>query len=79
LQSDQNTIYLLPALPDAWASGSISGICARGGYELALEWENNVLTKTTVLAKSPGKTRMVFGDQEKEISLKKGESLTVKW
>jgi alpha-L-fucosidase 2 len=79
LQSDENTIYLLPALPDAWASGSISGICARGGYELALEWENNVLTKTTVLAKSPGKTRMVFGDQEKEISLKKGESLTVKW
>lgn len=38
LQSTGKEIFLLPALPDAWPSGSIKGICARGGFEISMSW-----------------------------------------
>ncbi len=39
LQSHTGTIQLLPALPDAWTNGSISGICAKGNYEISILWK----------------------------------------
>lgn len=38
VQSNETEIRLLPALPDAWESGSLEGICARGGFEISMEW-----------------------------------------
>jgi alpha-L-fucosidase 2 len=43
LQSHLGEIHLLPALPSAWRSGSISGIKARGGYTVSIQWGNNHL------------------------------------
>ncbi|MEI8087461.1 MAG: glycoside hydrolase family 95 protein, partial [Paludibacter sp.] len=51
MQSHQKEIYLLPALPDAWAIGSISGLKARGGYDVAMQWENSKLKSATILSK----------------------------
>ncbi|WP_321374446.1 glycoside hydrolase family 95 protein [uncultured Draconibacterium sp.] len=79
MQSHQNNIELLPALPDAWPSGSVSGICARGGYEISMEWNEGQLKATTVLAKVGGTTKLVYQGNEKEIDLEKGESVTVQW
>jgi alpha-L-fucosidase 2 len=72
VQSTENEIHLLPALPDAWNSGSVSGICARGGFEISMEWNNKSLKKISILAKVPAKTTVYFGSEKREIDLKKG-------
>ena len=79
MQSTEDTIYLLPALPDAWGTGSIEGICARGGFELSLEWENGLLLKTEITAKAGGKTTLSYANQKKDIELKQGEKITINW
>jgi alpha-L-fucosidase 2 len=79
VQSDLGEIRLLPALPDAWANGSVKGICARGGFEISMEWKNKTLKKLTVLARESGKTKLVSGDKQKEIIMKKGQEIRISW
>lgn len=54
LQSQLGVVDLLPALPDVWADGSISGIKARGGFELSIQWKNKLLTQATLTASHGG-------------------------
>ncbi len=77
LQSTPEEISLLPALPDAWPAGSVTGLRARGGFELDLTWKNGVLEKVTVYGKPGGNTRLVYKDKRREIRLKTGEKQTI--
>jgi alpha-L-fucosidase 2 len=79
VQSNENEIRLLPALPDAWANGSISGVCARGGFEISLEWKNKTLQKVKIKTKKTAKTRLIYGTDSQEISLKQGEEKVIIW
>ncbi|MCM0665692.1 glycoside hydrolase family 95 protein [Flavobacterium tyrosinilyticum] len=79
VQSDENEIRLLPALPDAWSEGSVSGICARGGFEIEMTWSDKKPEKVIVSSKNGGKTTLIFGDKKQEIVLKKGESIEIKF
>lgn len=40
INDDGKTITLLPALPESWKDGSVTGICLRGGMEISFEWQN---------------------------------------
>jgi alpha-L-fucosidase 2 len=50
LQSQSNEIYLLPALPDAWAAGEINGLKARGNFEVGMQWKNKKIVKASILS-----------------------------
>ena len=58
MQSHDGFVYLLPALPDAWASGSVNGLKARGGFEVSMEWEDNNITKTVIKSELGGNLRI---------------------
>lgn len=70
-------IRLLPALPDEWASGSLSGLCARGGFELAFTWENKTVTAITIRSGSGGDCLLVFNGQAHNLTLSPQQSLSL--
>ena len=79
IQSDlrNNTIELLPALPDAWSSGSISGVKARGGYTIDFTWKNKKVVKVSIIGTSD--VDLVCNGQRKSIRLKAGKKKTVRF
>ena len=79
LQSDVNEIRLLPALPDVWESGSVKGICARGGFEVSMEWSGKTLKKLIISSKKGGKTTLISGNKTKMISLAAGQKMVIVW
>ncbi|MEO6549071.1 MAG: glycoside hydrolase family 95 protein [Ferruginibacter sp.] len=54
LQSHLGDIHLLPALPDAWAEGTIKGLKARGNFEVSMSWKKASLTGATIKSGSGG-------------------------
>ncbi len=79
MQSTEDKIFLLPALPDSWVTGNITGICARGGFEVSLQWRDLKLIKTCIKAKVSGKTTLVFGNTIKEVELEANQPTEVIW
>ncbi|HCC70890.1 MAG TPA: hypothetical protein DEQ09_07050, partial [Bacteroidales bacterium] len=73
IQSDEEKIILLPALPGKWDRGYIKGLCARGGYELSIQWDKGILEKVSVKARADGKTRLIYGSQSIDLEMKKEE------
>ncbi len=76
LQSDDENIYLLPALPDSWQTGTVSGICARGGFELSIKWKNGQLVSAELLSKNGRKSRVHYNGKSVQVGGKKGSRVT---
>lgn len=51
MQSHEGVIDLLPALPNAWSQGCFDGVCARGAFELSMQWTDGRITRVEVLSK----------------------------
>ena len=77
VQSDENHIYLLPALPDAWQNGSVKGLRCRGGFEVDLSWENGKLKSVTIYSKPGTETLVVYRNKSKHILLKPSDNLII--
>ena len=77
MQSHMGFIHLLPALPDAWSEGRIAGICAKGGFEVEIIWQEGKLMEAVVNSKSGSRCNLRYGDATLSFATKKGASYRV--
>lgn len=86
LQSHAGYLSILPALPDAWASGSVKGIVARGNFVVDMAWKDKKATQIDVLSRSGGRLALkaegikkiidkTTGQEVKETSRDRNDSL----
>ena len=72
MQSHMGFIHLLPALPDAWSEGRVAGICAKGGFEVEIIWQEGKLAEAVVTSKSGSRCSLRYGDATLSFATKKG-------
>lgn len=72
LQSNNGTIYLLPALPTAWTEGSVKGLRARGGFECNISWKDGKLTEAVIRSQKGGRTDIKYGNKQFTVDIKPG-------
>lgn len=58
LQSHDGFVYVLPAIPDAWQMGKVSGLKARGGFEVDIEWQDGKAREIAVTSSLGGNLRL---------------------
>lgn len=77
--SRPGVLELLPALPSAWAaSGRVTGIGARGGFEVDVEWRAGKVTKAVLRSVGGTRTEVRAGTWRRIITLRPGASITVR-
>ena len=63
VQSHEDFIHILPAVPDAWRDGEVKGIIARGGYTVDIKWRDNKVVNCQIKSKN-SKSVKVFINNE---------------
>ncbi|WP_242082401.1 glycosyl hydrolase family 95 catalytic domain-containing protein [Aestuariivivens sediminis] len=58
IQSHDEAVHLLPALPEAWTQGYVRGLKARGGFEVEMKWSKNMLDTVKVKSEKGGNLRL---------------------
>jgi alpha-L-fucosidase 2 len=64
---------LLPSLPKEWPDGSIKGLCARGGFDVAMTWKDGKLTSVEILSKQGNPCYVRYGEKQCKFPTAKGE------
>lgn len=77
LQSHAGCLHLLPALPDAWAAGSIEGLRARGNFGVSLYWEDGKLQKAVIRSDSGEECALRYKNKTLTFPTRSGKSYTV--
>jgi alpha-L-fucosidase 2 len=74
LQSHNDTIRLLPALPDAWNEGKVTGLRARGGFEIDIAWKDGKLIEARVRSSLGGPVSVRYGRKSIQLKTQRGKS-----
>jgi alpha-L-fucosidase 2 len=78
LQSTATEITLLPALPANWkAQGKVTGLCARGGFTVDIEWKDGKVTAARIYSKTGGKTTLICNGRKTSVSLRPNSAFTL--
>jgi alpha-L-fucosidase 2 len=75
LQSHGGEIHLLPALPKIWPNGSVSGLRARGGFEVDIAWRSGRLVNAIIRSIWGTKGKLRYGTKVKSLSIRRGQAL----
>ncbi|SHL07229.1 glycosyl hydrolase family 95 catalytic domain-containing protein [Xylanibacter ruminicola] len=78
LKDGKATIELLPAAAKAWKEGHVSGLCARGGYEVSFEWKGGYVRNCSIKAKNAGTITLMYNGQQKTVKFKAGQTQNIK-
>jgi alpha-L-fucosidase 2 len=77
VQSHAGEVELLPALPPAWPDGRVTGLRARGGFEVDLEWTRGALRSAVVRSRRGERSQVRYGDKTAPLALPAGGTLTL--
>lgn len=77
MQSHMGFIDLLPSLPGEWSEGSVNGLCARGNFEVSMEWSYGKLTQAVIRSGSGGKCAVKYGERTVTFSTSAGKSYKI--
>lgn len=75
VQSKDGHIRLLPALPNTWKDGFVTGLCARGGFEVSLAWKNGRLVTAKILSHCAGQARVGYANNENVFKMEAGTAI----
>jgi alpha-L-fucosidase 2 len=78
MQSHGDVIDLLPALPRAWPSGSITGLRARGACEVDLSWRSGKLERVTLRPQIAGRRTLTASGKSVAIALQPNKPVTLR-
>jgi alpha-L-fucosidase 2 len=77
VQSHTGEVHLLPALPKAWAAGSVKGLCARGGFTVDIAWQDGRMQSATITSRLGNPLKVRLQDRTANFATTKGQVLVL--